>query len=108
EPGALALARVVGPDLAELFEDRLVILGRDADAGVADGDLHGAVGEIGGDGDASALGRELDGVRERVDEHLLDLPLAAADLTHAGVDREIDADAVALGALADDRDADVE
>ena len=33
-PGAFLLARVVAPDLAELLEHRLLVLGRDADAGV--------------------------------------------------------------------------
>ena len=39
EAGALGLARVVAPDLPELLEHRLLVLRRDADAGVADRDL---------------------------------------------------------------------
>src|SRR2546426_489705 len=103
ESGALALARVVGPDLTELLEDRVVVVGRDANAGVADGDLDRPVGEMGGDADASALGGELDRVREQVDQHLLDLTFVADDLTHTGIDSEIHAEAVARGALADER-----
>ena len=59
---------------------------------------------MGGDADASALGRELDRVREQVDQHLLDLAFVADDLTHTGIDSEIHAEAVARGALADERE----
>src|SRR5690348_6915341 len=39
EPRALGLARVVAPDLAELLEHEPLVLGGDADAGVAHRDL---------------------------------------------------------------------
>ena len=39
EAGAFLLVRVVAADLAELLEHRLLVLRRDADAGVAHGDL---------------------------------------------------------------------
>ena len=45
EPRALLLAGVVAPDLAELLEDRRLILGRDPDPRVADRDGDGAVGQ---------------------------------------------------------------
>jgi hypothetical protein len=38
EPRALLLASVLAADLAELLEDRRLILGRDPDPRVADGD----------------------------------------------------------------------
>src|SRR5262249_32849804 len=47
EPRALLLAGVVPPDLAELLEDRRLILRRDADPRVADGDGDHVVGRRG-------------------------------------------------------------
>src|SRR5581483_5496560 len=73
EPGPFDPPRAVGADLAELLEDRRLILRRDPDPGVADGDLERAVVACGGDLDATPLGRELHGVGEEVHEHLLEL-----------------------------------
>src|ERR671931_569350 len=39
EPRPFVLLREVAPDLPELLEDDLLVLGRDPDAGVGDGDL---------------------------------------------------------------------
>src|SRR6266849_2875576 len=61
ETGALALARGVA-HLAELLEDRLLVLCRDADPGVRDGHLDGAVRGPRPHLDPAALGRELHGV----------------------------------------------
>jgi hypothetical protein len=44
EPRALLLAGVLPPDLAELLEDRRLVLGRDPDPRVANGDRDEAVG----------------------------------------------------------------
>src|SRR4029453_12882130 len=48
EPRALLLAGVLAPHLAELLEDGRLILGRDADPSVADGDGDGGLGLCGG------------------------------------------------------------
>src|SRR6185436_10172983 len=80
QAGALVLARVVRSDLAELLEDGLVVLGRDADAGVGDRDLGRAVGHRGPDLDAAPFWRELHRVRQQVHQYLLDLALVALDL----------------------------
>src|SRR3972149_5357496 len=60
-PRPLALLRVVGPDLAELLEDRLLVLGDDTDAGVVHGDLDPAVRGRRAHLDPAALGRGVDG-----------------------------------------------
>src|ERR1051326_6155388 len=62
-------ARALPTDLAELLEDLLLILGRDADARVAHRDAHGAVLARRGDLDAAAIRREFHRVREQVVEH---------------------------------------
>src|SRR4030095_17152341 len=69
EPGALRLL-VRRPDLAELLEDLLLILGRDPDAGVADRDLHPLIPGDGRDFDPAALRREVDRAREELQLHL--------------------------------------
>src|SRR5687768_5357405 len=51
EPGALGLASVVAPDLLELLEHRGVVLGRDADAGVAHLNFHAPVQGLCGNAD---------------------------------------------------------
>src|SRR5262249_14672944 len=66
EPGALLLAGVVPPDLAKLLEDGRLILERDPDPCVADGDRDDAVGSRRGKADPAALRRELHGVRQEV------------------------------------------
>src|SRR5262249_30615542 len=48
------------PDLPELLEDRLLILGRDAGASVGHGHLHQPLAHGGPDIDAAALGGELE------------------------------------------------
>jgi hypothetical protein len=68
EPGALGL--LAGSGLLELFEDPLELLGRYAGAGVGDGDLDPAVFGEGGEVDAASAGRELDRVREEVEDDL--------------------------------------
>src|SRR5262245_20446142 len=56
-------------DLAELLEDHVLVFRRDTDAGVADGDLHTAVGRRRPYLDPTARWRELDRVREQVQQH---------------------------------------
>src|SRR5688500_18974322 len=43
QPGPLGLASVIAPDLLELLEHRGVVLGRDADAGVAHLNFHAPI-----------------------------------------------------------------
>src|SRR4030095_9120805 len=84
EPGALRLL-VRRPDLAELLEDLLLILGRDPDAGVADRDLYPLIPGAGGVFDPPALRRELDRVRQEIQRHLTDLALIGAHLPKAPI-----------------------
>jgi len=78
EAGALHLRLQGVPHLRELLEDALVVLGRDADAGVGDREHHRrAPGvELGADADLAALG-ELERVGDQVAQDLRDLALVA-------------------------------
>ena len=64
--GELVLHLLEGP--AQLLD----VARRNADAGVANGNRHHAVGGQRGNGDAAALRRELHGVGQKVDQHLLE------------------------------------
>src|SRR5262249_54149751 len=75
------------PDLPELLEDRLLILGGDADSRVRDAALNQAVVHPGSDVDPAALRRELDRVGEQVQQHLLHLALVGADGVQVLVER---------------------
>src|SRR5262245_31141651 len=68
EPGALLLARVVVPDLAEFLEHRVLVFLGDANAGVLHGDHREVIIAPGRNVDAPAVGREFDGVGQQVDE----------------------------------------
>jgi hypothetical protein len=67
EPRALLRASVVPADLAELLEDGRLVLGRDPDPRVADGDGDEALGRRDGDAHPASLRGELHGIgRHRV------------------------------------------
>jgi len=69
ETGALALLHAdIG--LVKLLEDPLLFLGNDAGTRVGHRHLHLAVETCLGDDDAASLRRELDGIREQVEDHL--------------------------------------
>ena len=74
EPGAAVAARGRCVDLAERLEQPVHPILRDPDAGVADGEVQAmlsAAGRLGVDvDDHLALLRELDRVREQVEQHL--------------------------------------
>src|SRR5215471_3557013 len=72
-------------DLAELLEDLLLILRGNTHPGVADGYLHGPVPWRRSDLDPPALGRELDRVRQQVQDHLTDLALVRLNLAQSGI-----------------------
>src|SRR5215831_6819241 len=72
EPRALGLARKRRGNLTERLERYRNHLRRHANAGVTHPDHETATrGELGGDGDVTAPRRELDGVREKVEQNLL-------------------------------------
>src|SRR5262249_13715273 len=73
--------------LPELLEDRLLILRRDANAGVADRYLYAAVSRPRPYLDPPALWGELQCVGQEVQEHLLDLAFVSADQAYAVGDR---------------------
>lgn len=67
------VAEVGGDDLLELLEDFLLILGSNADSGVADGYLNASVLRHCRDFDPPTFGRELDRVRQEVQDDLSNL-----------------------------------
>src|SRR6185312_1378288 len=79
EAGAAELARARRIDLAERLEDPLVVLGGDADAGIAHRELYAAGGRARRDRHATALG-ELERVRDEILEDL-------AEPKRVGLDR---------------------
>ncbi len=86
--------------LLELLEDPLPILGGDAGAGIGDRDPHLAVDPRRAHVHLPAGGRELHGVREQVEDHLLDPALVAVDHVDLRIGGERDADPVLRRALA--------
>src|SRR5882672_9451069 len=85
ETRALALARGVA-HLAELLEDRLLVLWRDTDPGVGHGHLDGAIRGQRTHVDPAALRREFHGVGQQIQEHLLELALVGDDVLERLVD----------------------
>src|SRR5262245_56256567 len=79
QPGALHLL-LRRPHLPELLEHRFLILRRDADAGVADRDLDQTVLWHRAHLDAPALRRELDRIRQQIQDDLSDLALVGLNL----------------------------
>src|SRR5688500_13271110 len=107
EPGARLLA-LAGRRLLERLEDAPLVLRRDADARVADGDLDGIGGPAGADRDRPATRGELHGVGEQVEEYLPHLPLVGLDDIDVRVAIDHESDAGPLRALAQHRDAGVD
>src|SRR2546425_804478 len=77
------------PHLPELLEDRLLILGRDAHAGVRHRDLRHTVDQPGPDVDPTTCHREFQRVRQKVQEDLFELAFITRDLTQARIDRVV-------------------
>src|SRR5213593_2355298 len=103
ETRALTLARGVA-HLAELLEDRLLVLRCDADPGVGDGHLDGPVRVQRTHVDPTALGRELHGVGQQIQEHLLELALVGDDVLERLVDRQVEREPVTHGPFAYQRE----
>src|SRR5262249_52396021 len=82
EPRALLLASIVPPDLAELLEDRRLILGRNPDPRVTDGDRDAVLRCGGREADPTPLRGELHRVGQKVQQDLLDLPLVGDDVAN--------------------------
>jgi hypothetical protein len=95
-------------DLPELLEDRLVILGRDPDAGVADRHLHASRAWHRSHVDSATLGRELDGIRQQVEDDLAELPLVRPGVLDSPVRGHVQRDAPASCALVNERHRGVE
>jgi hypothetical protein len=99
EPGAAGLLRQHVADLVELLEDALVVLGGDADAGVRDRDPQLIVVVPRREADAAAR-RELGRVRQEVREHLPQAIRVGAQQGQAGLDLDVECQAVPLDELA--------
>jgi hypothetical protein len=78
---------VRGPHLVKLLEHGLLIGRRDADARIRYRHRRRPVMQTGADVDPSPFERELQGVGEEVQEHLLHFPFVASDHPEALVDR---------------------
>src|SRR5215475_3106501 len=74
------------PHLAELLKDLLLVLGSDTDPSVADRDLHESILRHCADFNPPALVRELDGIREKVQDDLTDLALVRLNLAKPVID----------------------
>src|SRR5262245_50707279 len=85
QPRALHLLRRRS-HLAELLEHFLLILWSDADSRVADGDLHKSILWLSADINPPTFGRELDRIRQQVQDDLPDLALIRLDLAKAGIE----------------------
>ncbi len=98
QPGAAVLAMGAAIGLAEGFEDELMLVGPDADAGIAHGEGDAAAGiRIDAQADLALLG-ELDGVGEQVLEDLAQaLHVRFHTLRHARFDLDLEAQALLLG-----------
>src|SRR5262249_11174888 len=73
------------PHLLELLEDRFLVLRRDTHTSVADRYLHGAVHGFRRNLNPAALRRELDRIREQVQQDLANLSLVRLDLAESFV-----------------------
>jgi hypothetical protein len=100
QPGTFHLL-VRRPHLSELLEHRLLILRGDADPGVADGDLDRPVPWDCHDFYSPTLWRELDRVRQQVQDDLPDLPLICPNLAQPLIDTHLQCDAPSSRPLAD-------
>src|SRR6266481_7831728 len=76
---------VRGAHLAELLEHRLVILRRDADPSVADRHLDRSAVRNSRHVDPAAFRRELDRVRQQVQEHLADRKSTRLNSSHSSI-----------------------
>ena len=108
QPRAAEPPRGRGLGLREAFEDALLVLGRDADAGVRHGEGHAhRVVAARGHADADhhlAFGRELDGIAAQVDQHLLQAQdVADQAARQRGVDLEQHLDGLVGGTGGEDR-----
>src|SRR5262245_23245436 len=88
-------------DLLELLEDRFLILGGNANARIADRHFDGTVYWHRTDFDPAPFWRELDGIREQVEQDLADLPLVGLDLPEPLIDCPLQLNASTPCPLAD-------
>src|SRR6476620_4157971 len=107
EAGAFGLAQMVTARLTEFLEHERQLVGGDADAGVDDGDLRRDARvairyrqQASAQRHAATRGGELDGVREQVDDDLLDLALVGHPFAQRVVHFQSEAQVVPAGALA--------
>ena len=87
----------------EGLEDPFLVFGRHPDAGVSHSDVELGPLSVGADGNAAAVGSELDGVREQIEDHLLESQLVGLDRPDVVSDLDRDGDGVQGRPLADHR-----
>src|SRR5208337_5385078 len=92
ESQATVHPRCAGIILAKALENVGKKLGRDTLAGVSHDDLHVRIDALQHDIHPSALGAELDGVREQVPDDLLQTLVVAGDRAGAAIERSLKPD----------------
>src|SRR2546422_5227758 len=102
EAGVRARGGAVG--LSEALEDEGEEVGANASARVAHDDLRAPVRQPDPDFDATALGRELDGVREQVPDHLLQAATVAPHPACCAAEDRLEPDALRLRRRTDGHD----
>src|SRR5579883_3610090 len=87
----------------EFLEDARLVLARDADAIVGDDERHLLGLAAGGEADGAAGRREFDGVRDEVEERLLEAPLIRGDGAEIGGTIEFEVEVLLARPLARQR-----
>src|SRR5262249_12995148 len=98
-----SLVSVVAPHLAKFLENLCLVLRRDPDPGVTDGDLYRTISPPGVDSDPPSFRRELHRVGKKIEKYLFDLALIADEISKALVNCNVEIDAVLGGTLAHKR-----
>src|SRR4051794_31780043 len=101
--GAFALFGVIISHLAEFLKDRFMILRVNADSCIAYRDFDTPRNGYGVDTDFAPFGREFDGIRQKVEQNLLELAFVRDKIPEPFVDVELDCQAMAAGPLPDQR-----
>src|SRR5262245_25079349 len=92
--------RIVGTHLAKFLKNLCLVLKRDPNFGVADGNLHCAIDFPRINPDPSAFRGELHRVGKKVKKNLLDLALVANEIAETLVHIYVKCNAVLCGSLA--------
>jgi hypothetical protein len=99
QTGPLLQFRRSRPGLLEFVKDAGLVLGRDTDAGIANGYPYFTLFALGADIDLAAIRCKLHGIGKQIDNDLLDHALVGFNGTHCRIQLELEGNAVASGAV---------